>query len=185
MSVARRSNSLVLVGCRMFCRLIVLVVASLPYTVGLAASVLPDDAAARVPLAVDLQIDGRAASAGDQVILLIISSSDCPYCRKLKRAVIGPMIVSGAYDQKVIIRELIIDSPDQIRDFDGQLVSAAHIAGRYDERLTPTVLLLDGSGTERAARRRGIASAEYYGYYLDKAIDSALEQIRQSKPVNY
>ena len=107
------------------------------------------------------------------MLLVIVSRTDCGYCQVLKREFIRPMLISGNYTDKVLIRELLLDKDTSITDFDGTRTTASMIAQRYDEWLTPTVLFLSPSGDELTPRRRGINTVEYYGYYLDKAIDQA------------
>jgi thioredoxin-related protein len=128
---------------------------------------------ATVPQALDLQTDAARARSDRIPILLMIARSDCVYCAQLKREIIGPMLVSGRYADKVIIRELLLDDPQTIVDFNGAPVSAAELGRRYREQLTPTVLLLAADGRELVTRIRGISNIEYYGYYLDKAIGQA------------
>ena len=75
-----------------------------------------------VPLVSDLQTDASQARNLALPLLMIVSQTDCPYCEKLKQAIILPMLRSGEYQDKVIIRELMIDDASAIRDFDGQYV---------------------------------------------------------------
>ena len=128
----------------------------------------------KVPVVQDLQSDSEQARNKGLVLLLIVSSTDCGFCERLKREIIRPIIASGAYQDKVLIRELLLDRGMNITDFDGTQTTAVAIAGRYDEGLTPTVLFLSPQGLELTARRRGINSVEFYHHYLDKAIDKAL-----------
>jgi thioredoxin-related protein len=116
---------------------------------------------------------GDRARTGRLPILLLISRSDCPYCELLKHEILRPMLISGDYDGRVLIRELLIDSELPVRDFDGRAVVPDALAKRYRARLTPTVLFLDDRGRELAERIIGINTVDFYGYYLDAAIDEA------------
>ena len=62
-----------------------------------------------VPQALNLRSDGIEAQAQDLVLILMLSRTDCSYCALLKREIIGPMIASGDYQDKVMIRELLLD----------------------------------------------------------------------------
>ena len=130
-----------------------------------------------VPLARNLQVDAQQARQQNLVLLLIVSQTSCGYCKLLKREIIRPMIISGDYTDKVIIRELLIDEYKKIIDFDGTKIRAAAIAKRYQEWITPTVLLLSPTGEELSKRIHGINSVDFYGYYLDQAIAEALAQL--------
>lgn len=120
---------------------------------------------------------GDRARSGHVPILLVVSQADCPYCKLLKREILEPMLVSGEYDGRVLIRELLIDSERPVRDFEGRAVPPDQLARRYRARLTPTVLFLDYRGRELTERMVGINTVEFYGYYLDAAIDTARQRL--------
>ena len=121
---------------------------------------------------------GDRARSGHMPILLVVSQEDCPYCELLKREILEPMLISGEYDGRVLIRELLIDSALPVRDFDGQAITPDALAQRYRARLTPTVLFLDDRGRELTKPMIGINTVDFYGYYLDAAIDAARARLR-------
>jgi thioredoxin-related protein len=126
---------------------------------------------------VDFAALGDRARAGRMPIVLVVSRADCPYCELLKEEILQPMLISGDYDGRVLIRELLIDSALPLRDFDGQAIAPDALASRYRTRLTPTVLFLDHRGRELTERMIGINTVDFYGYYLDAAIDAAGEHL--------
>lgn len=126
----------------------------------------------------DLYADARQANRHRVPMLLIFSQHDCPFCERLKEEVINPMLVSGEYDNRIIIREIMIDDDQDIRDFDGNPVAPREVFTRYLLYVTPSVLLVDNMGNELAERQIGINTVDYYGYYLDQAIDQALRTLR-------
>ena len=131
-----------------------------------------------IPVSDDLQQDGARARELQLPILLTFSAIDCPYCRQLEQDFLGPMLISGEYSDRVIIRRLILDNGSRVTDFDGQRRPVDHIASRYKAWLTPTTVFIDGSGLEVAARIVGINTPELFGGYLDACIDTALLRIR-------
>lgn len=141
-----------------------------------------DEAESLVP-ARDLQADASTVKAQGLPLLLVVTRADCPYCESLKRHVLSPMLRNLSYRSKVIIRELCIDPDVRIRGFRGESVMASTLAENYEATLSPTVLLLDDQGLEIAERLVGFNSVDFYGHYLDEAIDLALETMRSnSKP---
>lgn len=142
------------------------------------AAGVPRAGAAEVVEARDLRGLGQAARAERLPILLVVTQSFCSYCEKLEREILTPMILSGEYRHRVIIRELVSDAGNSVRDFDGRPVHAADIAARYGAWVTPTLLFLDDRGREIAPRIRGINTPELYGYYVDAAIDEARRRMR-------
>jgi thioredoxin-related protein len=134
-----------------------------------------------VPKATDLAADARLAASKQVPILLVVSQDHCSFCHLLKREILRPMLISGEYDDKVIIRELLIDEGESVVNFQGRTVEAAELAHTYRSYLTPTLLFLDHQGRERAPRIVGINTIEMYGYYVDEAIDQALASIRRTR----
>ena len=111
-------------------------------------------------------------------ILLIVSQHHCPFCVRLKEEIIYPMQVSGDYDDKVVITEILLDSPDNIVDFKGKSVKPSVIADSYKVWVTPTLLFLDHTGREIHKRILGVNTIEMYGYYLDESLSTALRALR-------
>ena len=89
------------------------------------------------------------------------------------------MLISGDYEDRVLIRELMIDEAADIIDFTGRPVDARAVFTRYLLYVTPSVLIMDGQGEELAERQIGINTVDYYGYYLDEAIGQALAILRR------
>jgi len=131
-----------------------------------------------VPTSRDLQADGRQALEQKLPILLEFSAVDCPYCRELERDFLVPMLISGEYSDKVIIRRLLLDTGAHVTGFDGDYQAATVIASRYKAWVTPTMVFIDGHGNELAERITGINTPELFGGYLDACIDTALLRIR-------
>lgn len=126
--------------------------------------------AAEVPAATNLAADAHVARDRGVPILLVITRADCGYCELLKSAVVLPMIISGEYEDRAIIREINIDTGPQVVNFEGRTVSPFSIANGYDALLTPTVLIVGPDGTELAQRLIGINNVDMYLWYLDRAL---------------
>ncbi len=141
-----------------------------------AGAPIPPD----VPEARDLGLDsGRSRDLGIP-ILVVVTREECGYCALLKRAVIVPMILSGEYVDRVIIRELNIDGRGDVMDFGGRRVSPFAVADRYGALLTPTVLVLGPEGREVAPRLVGVNNVHMYLWYLDQAIEEGTAEITGS-----
>lgn len=133
----------------------------------------PLAAAPGVQTVADLAALGERARAERVPILLVVSRSDCPYCKLLREEILDPMLLSGEYTGRILLRELFLDSFAPVRDFQGEAVAPQDLAGRYGAGFTPTVLFLDDRGRELAEPLIGINTLEYYGYYLDASIAKA------------
>ena len=132
-----------------------------------------------VPVVTDLQREGKLARQQDLPILLTFTSSICSYCDLLEEDFLQPMLLSGDYGDRVLIRKLVIDAGRTITDFNGEPSTADKLSSRYRVFVTPTLLFVDGNGTELAERILGINTPELFGGYLDDCIDTALERIRE------
>ncbi len=134
-----------------------------------------------IPTARDLSSDGKLASRQGVAILLLFSSNHCPYCKKLEEEVIQPLMLSGDYDDKVIVRRINLDAGGELIDFAGDPVSVSRFSRNYRATLTPTVVIVGPDGKQLADRLRGISVVDYYWEGLDKAIESALSRLAASK----
>lgn len=114
----------------------------------------------------------------NKIIMLEMSASYCGYCETLEEEIIKPMLRSGDYTDSVLIRRLQIDSTARLKDTSGIQLSPAEIAEKFDVSLTPTLLFLDGNGNEVSKKILGVYSLDYYGSYVDQAIDQGLKVIR-------
>ncbi len=112
-------------------------------------------------------------------VLIAFTSSTCGYCEILQDAVLKPMLVSGDYDNKVIIRKVVIDEVLDVVDFDGRTVPISEFTGRYKVFVTPTVLFLDNRGRELSKRMIGINTVDYYTADMDKAIEQSIKKFRR------
>jgi thioredoxin-related protein len=117
------------------------------------------------------------AEADGRTLLLAVTREGCPYCAQLRREVLAPMIVSGEYSDRLLIREMMMEPDTAVVDFDGQENSTSAVAARYGVSITPTVLLLSSSGQPLASPIVGINSSEMYGHYLDQAIATAASAV--------
>ncbi|OOZ39327.1 hypothetical protein BOW53_11970 [Solemya pervernicosa gill symbiont] len=127
----------------------------------------------------NLQADAANARAQGLPILLVFSAAHCPFCDLLDEEILKPMMISGDYTDKVILRNVDLDEYDTITDFEGRKSDPASLAQQYDINMTPTMLLLDPRGRELVKRIRGIGGAiEYFGADLDIEIDKARKKLR-------
>ena len=127
----------------------------------------------------DLFRDAELARAARTPVLLAVTQTHCGHCQLLKREVLNPMVLSGDYADRALLRELVLDRSGPVRDFDGASRPVAEIAGRYHVRVTPTVLLLSPDGAMLVDAIVGVNTLEMYSYYLDEAIARALGKLRR------
>ena len=131
-----------------------------------------------IPVTRDLRADARQANARCTPILLVFSARTCSYCRVLEEEVLKPMLRSGQYGDRVLVRKVMLDDEVQVEGFDGHDVSPVRLSHDYNVRFTPTLLFLGPEGGELAGRLIGVNTLDFYGWYVDQAIDTANRNLR-------
>lgn len=132
----------------------------------------------RVPLTTDLQAAASLAHTRNIPLLIMFSLDNCPYCMVVREEFLDPMQRSGDYSNKVLMRILKMDD-NFVTDFDGRRVPVDDLAVRYGASVAPTVVLLDHHGQMLTKRLLGITTADFYGSYLDAAIDKSLQRLHE------
>ncbi len=115
-------------------------------------------------------------------ILIMFGTESCPFCHLLKEDFLIPMIISGDYTDRVILRQLYITDDREIIDFSGQKISAEAFAQRYKVRLFPTTVLVDHRGQPLVKNIVGVTTPSLFGGTLDDAIDEARAVLRGARP---
>ena len=126
-----------------------------------------------IPLASDFQTDSLEQQISKRVILLYVSSPHCAFCKKLEKEIIFPLLKSGEYKDKIILRKIDWHGYKNILDFNGQSIKPSKFLDQYQTRITPTLLFLGANGKEMHKRLLGYRGGEFYWYYFDAAIDKS------------
>ena len=121
----------------------------------------------------DLRQEAEVMRAGKLLLVLEFAREDCPYCHKLERLFLLPMQRNADYDDKILIRSILLNDDQTVIDFDGRSLATNEFAARYGVSLTPTLLFLNADGIETSERLVGIWSEDYYGGFIDSRIDTA------------
>lgn len=137
-----------------------------------------------VPLAQDLQNAGRQAEQYCAPVLLEFAAEYCDYCDLLEHEILDPTLLDSDYRRRVLIRKVMIDGNRQLRGFDGKTTDEGRLAAHYKVWVTPTVLFVDNHGVEIAKRLVGVSSVDFYGGYLDAALDQSRRQLQEQGRCN-
>lgn len=106
-------------------------------------------------------------------IMVLFSSVHCDYCSFIKEEFLNPMIKSGDYLDKVIIKVVEDDEGDEVIDFNKEIIDSDDFSDRYNIIFTPTIIFINSDGAEVTERIVGLGNVEYFGGFLDEAIDNA------------
>ena len=125
----------------------------------------------------DLYPLGQEAAKRNIPILLMFTSNSCPWCQRVEKEFLLPMLRDDFYRDQVIIRKYILYRGGTIRDFDGQEIKSSSFSFRYNVGLTPTLLFLDSKGNMLTKKILGFSNEYYYGDYLEEALDRAYAKL--------
>lgn len=135
-------------------------------------------AADEIPAAQDLSSEAAISRAGQLPVLILFTAENCAYCERVKREFLLPMQRNPEYADRVIMRQIEYRSRSRLVDFSGKITTAAQFSRQQKVRLTPTIKLFDAEGNVLTEPLVGLTTPDYYGAYLDRAIDEALAKIR-------
>jgi len=131
-----------------------------------------------LPAAADLAADGAASRERRIPILLFFDREDCPYCERALREYVVPMGADVPWRDDALMRQVEADRAVPVVGFDGRATTHGALAARYGVSLTPTVLVVDGSGKPLAEPIVGLLTADFYGAYLEDALRAGLAKLR-------
>ena len=117
-------------------------------------------------------------------LVLMLHAEHCPYCELMEDEILSPMVKSGEYDKKVLIRKLQIDEARDIVNFSGDSVEPSYFSDKYKAYVTPTLVFLDYQGNERVTQMVGINTVEMFGGYLDIEIDKLAKKLHAEERNN-
>jgi len=135
---------------------------------------------AGVPLAHDLAAELQMAQAKQLPVLVLFMSPQCPYCEQILKEFLLPMQLNPEYRSKVVMRQVEIGSNARLLDFNGRATTHAQFAAQNRVRLVPTIKMFDARGRELTEPLVGLSTPDFYGSYLDQAIEEALAKVRSS-----
>lgn len=131
-----------------------------------------------VPYAHDLQRDGALAREKKGVILVMFSGSRCSYCETVLNEFLIPMSRNREYQDKVVMRKVETSSYREMKDFRGSKTVYRHFSGDHGVRMVPTVMIFDSEGNRLTKPVIGLTTVDYYGQFLDDAIDQGVARVR-------
>lgn len=130
-----------------------------------------------VPPLSDLRADLSEAKQRKLPLLILFHTHGCGYCHYVIEDHLKPMILSGKYRQRVLIRQLEAHG-DELVDADGRVIEPAVLMRRYKVRFFPTLILLGPTGEVLTEPLVGVANIDLYGTQLENALQKAEARLR-------
>jgi len=134
--------------------------------------------AGKIPVASDLQQDADASRSAQLPILLIYTTDYCHYCDEVKASVFNLISADPAYRDRMLLREVRIDTNLYLVGFGGDVTSHRSFSKNRGIRIVPTLEFLDGAGTPISQPLVGASIPDYYGAYVDNGIEQAIRHLR-------
>ena len=128
--------------------------------------------------AADLARSAREGAASGRAVLVLFSEKDCVWCERTRREFLLPMQRNAGYREKLVFLQVNVDSDAKLVDFQGKATTHAAVSRQYRIKQMPTVMLFGSGGESLAEPLVGFTGSDYYGYYLDQRIDTAVAKIR-------
>jgi thioredoxin-related protein len=163
------SNILILLMFLRFCRCLIV-------TCGL---LLTAPAGAQLQAAGDLAQLTAGARAQQAPILIAFMQKTCPYCRVARRDYLVPLQNDPRWRDRVLIREVDVDSDAPLRDFDGNATTHRDFAREHGVRRVPTVMAFDAGGKAVAPPIIGLLTEDFYRLYIEQAVEAGLVAMRR------
>lgn len=132
-------------------------------------------AGAALPVLAHAAKDAREAANPGVVFVVLFSLPGCHYCEEVRSHYLAPLARDPAQRGRLVIREVDLNSPRALTDFDDAATTQAAFAKRLRVQFAPTVLFLDAKGQQVASPLVGAGKADFYGAYLDDAIATGLK----------
>ena len=133
-----------------------------------------------IPMANDLSLLALQSNQDKLPIMIMYAAKTCEYCERLEDDLLGPMHVSGKYNDRVIIRKVMIDAVEDIKDFRGKAIDAEDFAFTRGIQVTPTLRFVDAEGNQLAPEMVGYNTPEMYASYIENAIESSRRAIKHN-----
>lgn len=111
-------------------------------------------------------------------VLILFTAPNCAYCERVKQEFLLPMQRNPEYANKLIFLQVDLHSQRKLVDFSGNATTHARFCKQHKIKLTPTIKLFDAAGNSLTEPLVGLSTPDFYGAYLDAAIDQALGKIR-------
>ncbi len=143
----------------------------------LCANALAVAKSATLPSAQDFRADAQRAGQRARLVIVLFSLPDCPYCDQVRGEQLMPLVRDRSQTERLVVREVSIVGTRALIDFGGSQTTEAAFAKQVHAKFSPTVAFFDPAGDQVAPAIVGARLPDFYGAYLDEAIQLGLSKI--------
>lgn len=134
-------------------------------------------ARAEVPVVKSFQADAKLARAAKKPIMVLFFAKDCHFCERVLHEWLEPMSQDKSYTDRVLLRRVEVGGATRIKDFAGKAITSGEFASFEGVFMVPTIKVFDPSGKEAAEPIIGLLTPDFYGGYLDQAIQAGIDKL--------
>lgn len=135
-------------------------------------------AGAQLQAAGDLAQLAAGARKQHVPVLIAFMQQSCPYCRVARRDHLLPLQADPRWRDRVLIREIDVESDAPLRDFGGNATTHRDFAREHGVRRVPTVMVFDAGGKAVAPPIIGLLTEDFYRLYIEQAVEAGLVAMR-------
>lgn len=123
-------------------------------------------------------LDDATLLPANKPVVMITEISNCPFCERIKGEFLGPISKSEEFGSRISIVSINLESNATMRGFDGKMVAQDKWADAMGVDFSPTVLVLHPqTGARLADDLVGLATPDFYGFYLEQNINRGLQAL--------
>ena len=112
---------------------------------------------------------------------LATAAQSADYCDEVKAGVFNPIAADPAYRERLVLREVRIDSNRRLVGVKGNVTSHRSFATDRGITIVPTLEFLDSAGLQVSRPLIGVSIPDYYGAYVDSGIERAIRKLRAQR----
>jgi thioredoxin-related protein len=131
----------------------------------------------------DLQREAAAMARDGRPMVVLYSQAACSWCDQARSHLV-PMARQPETAARALYRQIDLDSDAELVDFHGRRVTQRAFARAEKVRFTPTVVVYGPDGRQLGEPIIGMRLPDFYGQYVEQAIEMARERIAAPQPLN-
>jgi len=132
-----------------------------------------------LPTAIDLRHESERARQLGGPLIILFSRHDCKYCATVRHDYLLPISTGQAYRDRIVVRQIDLDSRAPLIDFHGEKTSHEAFAASMKIKLAPVVAFFGPGGQQLAPAIIGVRLPDFYQAYLEEALDQSIRKLHQ------
>lgn len=118
-------------------------------------------------------VDGQLAQQDNKPIAILLLHEGVRSAQQLKELALLPNLLSGAFDGKVLFREIAVNQPGNLIDFYGEPLPKAEFRSLFNVTSLPAMVFVDAQGNPLTEPLFS-GAYDFYGYYLKQKLNQAM-----------